>query len=72
MFENYRKVVHIRTDSLELWGYYIEYAVDTQRISEILESLQYFRNKCAIKSQTIALYNNLAAKQIRYTIYKNQ
>ena len=72
MFDYYRKIIHHKVDSIELWNYYIEYCVETQRITEILESLEYYKTKSVIGSQIKDLYNKLAASQIRYTIFQNQ
>ena len=71
-FEEYRSVVHNCSDSMEIWGYYIEYCVETQRIREVLDSLEYYKTKSVIGSNLISLYNKLASDQIRFTIFKNQ
>ena len=72
MYEEYRQIIHRNVGWLELWDYFIEYSVETQRVTEILESLQFYKKKSVIGNQIVALYNKLAADQIRYTIFKNQ
>lgn len=72
MYEEYRQIIHRNVGWIELWDYFIEYSVETQRVTEILESLQFYKKKSVIGNQIVALYNKLAADQIRYTIFKNQ
>ena len=71
-FEEFRSIVHNWIDDLEIWGLYIEYCVEKQRITEILESLEYYKTKSVIGSNIISLYNKLASDQIRFTIFRNQ
>jgi len=71
-FEEYRSILHSNLSQLELWQYYIEYCVETQRITEILDSLEYLKKKSAIGENIILLYNKLASFEIRNTILKNQ
>ena len=71
-FDEYRSIIHNCIDSMEIWGLYIEYCVNTQRVSEILESLEYYKTKSVIGSNIVMLYNKLASDQIRFTIFKNQ
>ena len=72
MFTEYREIVHKSVDSYEIWGYYIEYCVATQRITECLDSLKFYKSKCVIGTSVAALYNLLASSQIRFTIFQNQ
>jgi hypothetical protein len=71
MFNEYRDIVHRNVESYEIWQYYIEYCVPTQRIDEILESLKFYKSKSSNGSNTVPLYNKLAADQIRFTVAKN-
>ena len=72
MFEEYREIIHRRVGSLELWGYYIEYCVKKQRVTDILDSLKFYKTKSVIGAHIINLYNKLAADQIKFTIFQNQ
>ena len=72
LFEYYKEIVHNNTNSLELWGYYIQYCVESQRILEVLESLTFYKVRCSIGSNIISLYNKLAADQIRFTVFQNE
>ena len=71
MFDEYREVVHKNVESLEIWGYYIEYCVSSQRVDEILESIKYYKAHSKNGANTVSLFNKLAADQIRFTIFQN-
>lgn len=71
MFDEFREIVHRNVESLEIWGYYIEYCVKTQRIDEILFSINFYKSNSKNGSYTVSLFNKLAAEQIRFTIFQN-